>query len=533
MPYSGASDPDLPQAVKDLSEDNREKWVSTFNSAHADCMADDEMSADECETSAFAIAYSVVENSIWIDLMKNILDFSKKVDDTFRRIMGLDEERAISIGDVYWQISDALWEGDDFAFLTDLYMDDDQMFGVIAKEGKLYRAEVSVNGSDVTIGELIAVEMEFVPVTQSITIRRTADGSFRWVGISAASVLNRVGEIDSRDLFDSFVEHAEETGEYPIRQFYHAGEQFRTGQCDFMARDGYLLITSGIYDDSELANLEVKSRTKDTEFWGDSIGFVSNQEPDKLQFEDGITIPVYTQGICREISTVPEADAASWMTAMPTLDSMEVIRMLKSKQFDAFVLLFNGDEDKAREWLEDNADSRNRMITEEGKIARSTDPESEDPEVERDAVEEESESPEEVEAEVDADAETEDEDEDEDTEEFVLELDEAATGAIAERVADALGENFSTIEQTIATIAETVETVTTQMEELSERIAAVEADDAQRHTTWIEDLPRTNRLPVTFRPRNQESSDSADEEDEEDEQPEPGSTALDAISQLN
>mgnify|MGYP002682879412 CR=1 FL=1 len=52
-------------------------------------------------------------------------------------------------------------------------------------------------------------QLVIVPVQQARTfsVRRQADGAYRWTMIAATSVLNRVGEIDSAELFDTFVAH--------------------------------------------------------------------------------------------------------------------------------------------------------------------------------------------------------------------------------------------------------------------------------------------------------------------------------------
>lgn len=136
--------------------------------------------------------------------------------------------------------------------------------------------------------------------------------------------MNRVNEIDSRALFDSFIAHAEETGEYPYRTFLHQGETFRTGQADFIARDGYCYITSGTYDDDNvLALVEIAAFQNNPNYWGESIGYEPTQAPELLRVAE-INIPVYRAGINTEISTCPEALASAWFTVPYT---MEVQRM--------------------------------------------------------------------------------------------------------------------------------------------------------------------------------------------------------------
>lgn len=67
----------------------------------------------------------------------------------------------------------------------------------------------------------------FEPRHTHISVYRQADGRWRWFSISATSVLNRVGEIDSRELFDNFIRRFPEQNTKPFRTFYHKGEAAR------------------------------------------------------------------------------------------------------------------------------------------------------------------------------------------------------------------------------------------------------------------------------------------------------------------
>lgn len=425
------------------------------------------------------------------------------------------EEEAISINDTYNQVWAIAEETDPWVWLSNLYHDDDgTMFAILASEGKLYRANVTVVDSKVTLGEWVEVKIDFPVVAQSrTTIRRQQDGSFRWLSISCSATLNRVGHIDSRALFDSMIEYAEEEAEYPIRMFYHAGEQFRTGQCDFMGRDEYLLVTSGVYDDTELAQREVEARLAEPEYWGDSIGFFPTADPEMLEVTEGIEIPIYTEGICYEISTLPEAQAAAWMTATPTLK--EVTRMLKGNQKEAFVKLFEDEEDPeaaADAWLEDNADTRNRAITEAGMVTRNTSEEDEpEGEVEGEVVEE---------GQVD---EPEPEGELEPVNDPVIVLDEPAMTALAERLTKGIQAHIMTdFEKAIAAQNAVIEglnklieaaqaTAVEANEAVEGRLEALELDEAQKREVWAEDLPASNQVTLSYRPREETVEDEPDD----------------------
>jgi len=168
--------------------------------------------------------------------------------------------------------------------------------------------------------------------------------------------------------------------------FYHLGEEFRTGQADFLAREGNLYITSGVYDDSELAHREIAARQKNPDYWGDSIGFWVTEPPEKLQVGDA-EIPVYTRGINYEISTLPEEHAASWLTNYTSIQ--EVTRQMNEKQKEIFRNeLFDGDEDAADEFL-NNLEGVNLSIKQSGQITREQVDDEIEEDVEVDDVDEE------------------------------------------------------------------------------------------------------------------------------------------------
>jgi hypothetical protein len=317
---------------------------------------------------------------------KNLFDgFWQGLKDLFKpQELAQETERAISMSRLHGAIWGQLMEMDrrmgQDNYLMDIYADEGELYALCGDRGKLYRHPLTINGDDVMLGERVQVMESHPPATTRTVVRQQADGRHRWFSVSGTAVLNRSGEIDSRELFDSFVAHAEETGIYPIRIFYHQGQVsrdgqpdervklFRTGQADFLARDGYCYITSGLFDDTPLAQAEVTARQTNPEFWGDSIGFWpwNLAKPYELtEIANGISIPMYRDGINVEITTLPETDAAHLFTRT------EVTRMsLQGKMWEAFVALWGDDEEKARQWLEANPQARNRAIEQAGLITR-------------------------------------------------------------------------------------------------------------------------------------------------------------------
>ena len=400
----------------------------------------------------------------------------------------LEEERALNLGRLYGILDDAIYNSEDhgLAWLHDLYRDDDgSMFAIASERGKLYRVGLDFSEDGATLGEWVPVTEEFKPVSEARTrtkVIRQADGRVRWLSQSCTSVLNRVGEIDSKALFDSFVAHAEETGEYPYRTFYHQGEALKTGQADFMARDGSVFITSGLYDDDNpLAAAEIVAMERDASKWGESIGYTPTAEPEMIEIADGVTIPVYTIGVIREISTLPNDSAAAWFT---TIRTQEVMRM-RPDVMSALVDLLGGDEERAGEFAK-LVDGTNREIADGGLVSREADNEEPQeppaktpdpvgpaPEIEREVV-----------------------------------LDQAAVDLITAQFAAMLApfqEKIEALEKAIGGAADTqiqaADEARHAREALDTRLKAMERTDEEKQRQWQADLPRRETLSVTHRPR--------------------------------
>jgi hypothetical protein len=408
--------------------------------------------------------------------------------------------RSTSMQSVFEQIWNAASEKDPMAFVNDLIVEDDgSIAAIISSNGKLYKSPVTIAGGTPSLGDWIEVKIDYPPVTQSrTTIMRLKDNKVRWLSVSSSAVLNRSGQIDSKKLFDSFVAKIEETGVYPVRRFCHLySDEFITGQCDFVARDDNLLITSGIYNDTELAKQEIQAREADPEYWGESIGFQADQAQ-MVELAEGISIPTFEDGILLEISAVPEKYAAAWFTNT-TQFTEEVKNMLDIRAKEALVKLFNGDEAAADKWLEDNVDAKNRMIAEEGMITREVaDPLEPIQEATSDPL-----PPVTL------------------VEPPTLELDDAALEAIAAKmierqaaqVADlnALKTTVSALEARVKALEDiqakpdTNPPATTQMVTMLEkRIAFLELDEEAKKKVWLEDAPPKPTIRVTHRARTDE-----------------------------
>lgn len=401
-------------------------------------------------------------------------------------------ERAISLSLAYDQLYDQMWESEDLssAWIHDIYFGHGgDPFLVVSQRGKLYRVNMTVAGDSVSLGEMEPVEIRFEPTERLATktvIREVSPGVFRWFSISATSVLNKDGEIDSQALFDSFVDHVERTSEYPVRRFHHIQhDKFITGTCDFVARDEHVLVTSGLYNDSLLAELEIKARRQDPDDWGESIGYLPTDEPEMLRVS-GVEIPTYNEGVLREISTVSSDNACSWFTT--TVLREEETMSLNARARETLVKLFDGDEEAMEEFVGELT-LTNREIEAEGLISRE---DSNDDEPESDPVDRE---PQEV------------------------ILDEEAMDAIVDRfsaVVEPLRERIDALEGAIATAQQdreqNSEEIAGALTTLTERVERLEIDEEEKVQQRLEDTsPKMRRTRVKYRPRVER-----DEEEEED-----------------
>lgn len=378
-----------------------------------------------------------------------------------------EKDRALSMGDIFGKTWEASQRKYPAAYLHDIYAESDgSLFAILSQDGKLYRSPLSIQDNELTLEDWVEVVQEFVPVGRTITkIVRQLDGQARWFSVSATSVLNRVGEIDSQALFDSFIQYANSTGEYPYRTFYHKGQEFRTGQADFLARDGNCYITSGLYDNSEIARMEQQAIERDETYWGESIGYIPTSSPQLIDI-DGIKIPVYRSGINIEISTLPEKEAANLFTVI----RQEVNRMMTANERQAFLKLFNGDESKMDEWLNENVDATNRAISEGGLITRSQPQEGEtEGEVERSTERGQQ-----------------------------VEVDDAVLSEVVRQVTES--ESFTGFSSQLNQIAEAIEALNgatdklrTQLETLQQgteqRLATLERSKTAERQEWANDLP--------------------------------------------
>ena len=390
-----------------------------------------------------------------------------------------EEDRAIASADIRDALYAKIAEMDEYVFVHDLYFEAGEWFAVYSTGGKLYQMPIMIVGTDVSFGTPSEVEAKFAPVESrsSFSISRAADGKLRWFAVACSAVLNRVGEIDSTALFDSFVAHIVEKGEYPELRFYHLPVRF--GVADWIARDGWLLLASGSLDEEQpyvraFADAVTNGRGK----WGISVGYQATSEPKRMQVADGVSVPVFEAGILREMSILLESDAAALLTS---ISETEVYRMNKSAKEAVLTMFGEGRAEEAEAFIAD-VDGRNRSIEDVGMVRRDGEAATETP--------------------------TQDPVETPEPEQREIVLDDAAVAAIAEseRVREALAAQAKSLFLTLQADFSNLEQ---EFAALSERMAGLEKGEEERKREFQADMPARGEIHATYRPREDKKQTTA------------------------
>lgn len=467
-------------------------------------------------------------------------------------IVALAGPRALSLpalGDQVWLALNPAPAGTEapaeWAYPLDLFVEEGQLFALYGQGGRLYRVEIVVEQDRVHLGPRVQVsEAAPSPAQRHFFIQRQRDGRVRWTMIAATSVLNRVGEIDSCALFDSFVAEARRSGDYPLLDFYHLGSAdppvWQFGRADYLARDGVCYIASGLFDDHPLAGAVIRAVQRQPQRWGASIEFRALGEPERFATVPrgqsnippvDIKIPVYRQGQNTRISVVLERDAAGHFT---TLGINKEIRHMRADILEKLTELYgNGEEALAfLEHFNQNVDRVNRIVAEEGLIFRhrpegamptaddaGEEPAPNEPEDEQDIVEQPHDTlPGSTPLPAAGPA-----------VEPELVLDESAVRAITD---DLLAtDTFRALQDAIQGLvrdnqalralldAQNVEmaAVKTRATSLANRVKALERDEGEKQREWLDDLPARRTTQVTFRPRHQHERSEEDDPAQMDE----------------
>lgn len=266
------------------------------------------------------------------------------VDEPFALLEG---ERTIAMGQIWQQVSAAINERDPedwnaWHWLQDLYYDQGQLFAITISGGRLFRWPVMVDGDTVMVGDPVAVQVQFTETSEPETVRKlrqalrlgstssptgsgqaggslvrqTKDG--RWIGCSilCTATVNKMGILDSRKLFDSFVERFEGSGTEYINVLHLGGGQSRIGTLRHIWREDKLLV--GLYEFTKgdaVAEACARTLAADEDgYWGGSIEFRHFGQPLLVEVAEGIKLPTTHDGKLFGYSVARNMDCAAWYT---------------------------------------------------------------------------------------------------------------------------------------------------------------------------------------------------------------------------
>ena len=280
------------------------------------------------------------------------------------------KNRDISVGDIMDQLYGAMYDMEDsYNYrLTRLMFDGSSLYAIYNNKGKLMKSGISV-GSDgtVSMGDMSPVMENYVEQASGqssdqgsgkspdqtksrVWVKRQQDSKLHVYMVAGTSILNRVTEIDSEELFDNMARHADDSGFYPTLDFYHLGmvnEAFEVGETVFVAREGVTYIASGIIDETKTLGKRIaRDLEENPGEWGCSIEYYPlDKETVKLRVADGsdLDIDVYKDGVNTRIALLPEKDAASWFTSV-TVKERDLGDMNK-KQLEKLRAMFETEDE--------------------------------------------------------------------------------------------------------------------------------------------------------------------------------------------
>jgi hypothetical protein len=407
----------------------------------------------------------------------NIIEQLKKLGDflTSRGITEVDQlEQALTIGSVWDKAYKALYqiEGIDYPYIMEIMQSETENYIVYTDNGNLFKTPYSVTQDDeVELGEPVKVKMDFVEIPQTIQVFRTETGDYQFIAISACSVINRVGEIDSNELFDNFVERFDKDNK-PYVTFYHLGEEFKFGHVDQIFHYENFLVSMGVlYQDNIFTKAAIEKFP--TGEWGVSPAFWVYKS-DVEQIGD-IKVPVYTDGEMFELSVCQENHAANYFTQIKGYQSRTMQMSANEREkYEQYIKDFVGDKnaDEALKILDD-VEERQQVIDKEQMIFRTQ----EDTELETELEQE-------------------------------IEIDDEVISQIAEIVNQSAEEKFKKVFELLETMQQTLAGFKEEQEKLQELVTVeveqIKQEDDIKIQEKLDDLPKA-KLKVGYRTRTPEN----------------------------
>jgi 2'-5' RNA ligase len=456
-------------------------------------------------------------------ILPALRDFMGQAETLIASIFKMSKEQRASYD--FWMLYDMAWEWlemrFEYPFIEGGYLDDDgRLYIEFTDNGKLYRLPVLMINGQVGFGTAEQIVIDRVPVSEMssarvVKLKRVADNKIRGVAIANTAVLNRIGVIDSTEMYDQMERRFNEflatnptEDQLPYIDLRHFNSRFNTdaftmGRIHQVWRYKHQLHIAFEIDVSTELGRVAEQRLADGT-WGISIEFIAlNAREETI---GNVPILIYTDGKLTAASILEERDAASYFTF---IEAEETYRMAMSdEQLKKTVSGWLGNEADANAFI-NAAQLPERQIERDGLITRDNETSSTADDSTQDA-------PDVVDA---PSQETADEDP---VEAPALELDEAAMDALAERVTTRIETLISPLRQRLEAVEESVRSAATGsqaamqefsgiLEEMNADIEALQREDTERLNEIINGQSREQRRAqtqqrqqriqkVTFRP---------------------------------
>lgn len=375
------------------------------------------------------------------------------------------------------------------------------MFALSVQGGKLYRSPVAVSDTGVTVGSPEQVVTRFEPVNLQRTriITRAENNLPVFLSILATAALNKANELDTRALFDTFVERFGKSDTEEYINVYHIGkDKSRVGRLLWVGRDENLLLGLWTPDDNPVGRAVANTLEADVKGeWGVSIEFLPDDDGNLIELIPGIEIRAFEAGTLWGASVVRSAHACSWFTGHLTETKERTFTMDKTVQDAIKTLISNPDAlTEFEQWV----DGANRTITASGAVTRTDGSETDAPLT----LETLAATVAALSAKLDGftvPATS--------TEAPTIELDEAAAAGIAQAVFS--GAEFRSLTDGVARLSGALEaqakTLLESVEALTKRVAALEKDDSEKLREHEEMKPAGNKITLAWRaPRGKDEA---------------------------
>jgi hypothetical protein len=263
MPYSGASDPSLPNNVQKLPENKKKQWVHVFN---------DSLSKGDAESEALTKANGVIKNKglLWDWWDVDSRQFS--MPDANYKPLGMTNEKGCAACNWFVPGDSCVCVMGDISptGLCDLFINKpvyapEPIPVTIVKENPNLFAQVKehVKNFFTNFGEPPkndSAASPNPPVQSGFKLFKSSDGSLRFFTVFTNNFKDKTGEIITEEAHKEYVNWATQTGLYPDLWLWHSGVKSKWGKADWVDYCDGFVAASGVIDSDKYELAETLSK---------------------------------------------------------------------------------------------------------------------------------------------------------------------------------------------------------------------------------------------------------------------------------